>query len=826
MQYNNDCARATFHLPYLTSHAEHLRLCYKFSDSATKSGKSDFGYIQAETQHVEMTESECGTWTAHVDFPAEDVEVEWWYELVGADGTILRKEQDAWRREHLTKGRQLIADSWTEEGIAPIYHHTAFTESLFSPQAGTPCRTLPTGTRARLTLSALPVPRGFRWGILGSAASLGEWQPAEVKPLQRTGVYSWSCPLDITDVRAGFDFKIVLINEASHEDIVWESGNNRHLASVDDAYGAEHVHVICSSPRIDVPRWRGAGVVIPVFSLRSKGSWGIGDFGDLRKMVRWAASVGMRAVQILPVNDTTRSGSWYDSYPYSSTSVFALNPMYLDPREWEQEDFFKPFRAEAERLNRLESLDYESVFGLKDEFVRTLYKYIGARVRAKASYRSFVRENEHWLRPYADFRASQKPGGTPAMHIFTQYLLHEQLSRAHDEARQCGVILKGDIPIGISRDSVPARTPDRRLFNFDGQAGAPPDFFSRDGQNWGFPTYNWEEMAKDGYAWWRRRFENMSRYFDAYRIDHVLGFFRIWEIPIGQHSGLMGHFRPALPLSRDEILGFGFTGDPLALSDAAEHSECEDATDVLFLLDSAQRDRFHPRVCGQWTQKFQALSQDQRDAYNRLYDDFFYYRHNEFWASEAMKKLPTLIAPNEADGRSLLPCAEDLGMVPASVKGVLERLSILSLEIQTMPKTYGVKFADLMQNPYLSVSTFATHDMPPFRMWWEQDEERARAYWHEALHHDGEAPHDATPTLCEEVVRRHLECPSMLCLLALQDWLAIDGKLRRPDSNEQINIPADPSHHWKYRMHLTLEELFAATAFNEHVLALIRKSGR
>lgn len=819
MQHNNDRSRAKFRIPYMTAPREHIRLCYKLRKTSAKPGAT-------ETQHVEMTESEHGVWTADINLPVGEYNIEWWYELIGSNGTTLRREQNPWRSECFTSGIRMLADSWTEDGIAPIYHHTAFTETLFSSQSGTPCSILPSGTRARLTLTALPAPHGYRWGVIGSPESLGAWQTSEVVPLQRTGIYSWSCPLEIADARAGFDYKIVLIDEASRENIIWESGDNRRHESVNEAYGVDQVHVLCSSPRIDTPLWRGAGVVIPVFSLRSKGSWGIGDFGDLRKMVRWAASVGMRAVQILPVNDTTRSGSWFDSYPYSSTSVFALNPMYLDPREWEQEDFFKPFLAEAKRLNKLESLDYESVFGLKNEFIHTLYKYVSARVRAKASYRQFVRENEHWLRPYADFRASQKPGGSAAMHIFTQYLLHEQLSRAHEEARQCGVILKGDIPIGISRDSVPARTPDRRLFNFNGQAGAPPDYFSRDGQNWGFPTYNWEEMAKDGYAWWRRRFANMSRYFDAYRIDHVLGFFRIWEIPTNQRSGLMGHFRPALPLSREEILVFGFTEDPFALSDAAERGADEDPMDVLFLRDSTQRDRFHPRVCGQWTQKFQALSQDQRDAYNRLYDDFFYHRHNEFWASEAMKKLPALIAPNESDGRSLLPCAEDLGMVPASVKGVLERLSILSLEIQTMPKTYGVRFADLTANPYLSVSTFATHDMPPFRLWWEQDEERAAAYWHEALHHDGEAPHDATPMLCEEVVRQHLESPSMLCLLALQDWLAIDGQLRRPDPNEQINMPADPRHHWRYRMHLTLEELVASTAFNEHVLALIRKSGR
>lgn len=862
----NAVARLAVRLPYVARWGEALWLRYRWD-------AGDEGLVA-------MTWSEGHVWEATLDSPgATAAVVSWEYEVRTPDGTavagrLVRREANPLRRLRLVRGTTLVSDSWSEVGVGVIYHHVAFTSCLFSPQNGTPCHSLPSSTRCALHLSALPAPSGLRWGIVGSTPGLGAWDARHAVPLQRTDVYMWSCVLDIAEARAGFDYKIVLIDESNGGHVLWEEGSNRRHSALSDAYAASSVMLLASSPRFpQVPLWRGAGVVIPVFSLRSAGSWGAGDFGDLKTLVRWAAGTDMKAIQILPVNDTTRRGTWEDSYPYSGISVFALHPLYLDPREWAGTELFRQFAVEGERLNALESMDYEGTFRLKHRFLLALYEQEGCRVRARRDFRAFVEQNAHWLRPYADFRAAQELGGTAAFHVFVQFLLHRQLRDAHEEARRSGVILKGDIPIGISRDSVPARV-DPHLFHFDGQAGAPPDDFARDGQNWGFPTYNWEAMAEDGFAWWRSRFAHMGEYFDAYRIDHVLGFFRIWEIPTSQVFGTLGHFRPALPLSEEEIGAFGFTLPPADYAvprfDAATYEGmCQEAgqpldayvvrcgdvsmlrrevgtqrailarvednnvkrvlmhavADVLFLEDKDSPGHYHPRVGAQSTPTFRRLSREMQDAFNRLHDDFFYRRHNAFWAAEAMRKLPAILAPRPGE-RTLLPCAEDLGMVPASVKDVLNTLSVLSLEIQSMPKQYGVRFADLSQNPYLSVTTISTHDMPPLRLWWAQDAERAQAYWHEALGHDGEAPREATSELCEEIVRQHLASPSMLCLLAFQDWLAIDGTLRRTDPDEQINVPADPHHYWRYRMHLTLEQLFAATAFNERLRTLIHAAGR
>ena len=428
----------------------------------------------------------------------------------------------------------------------------------------------------------------------------------------------------------------------------------------------------------------------------------------------------------------------------------------------------------------------------------------------------------------------------------------------------------------MSPCSVDAWT-DGRLFHFDGQAGAPPDFFSRHGQNWGFPTYNWEAMAEDGYAWWRARFSHMARYFDAYRLDHVLGFFRIWEIPTPQLYGVLGCFRPALPLTRDELREAGFALDPDALArptfsratlearlsekeiagffterdgrytlkeDVATQTRvfgrtrskrlrevlCDLCEEVLFIRDTERPDAFHPRILAQSTALYRELPDDQRTAFDRLHEDFFFHRHNAFWAAEAMKKLPAMTGDPlalDAPANLLLPCAEDLGFVPASVPGVLAALHILTLEIQRMPKQPGRRFGRPHDYPYLSVCATGTHDMSPLRFWWLENREQTQAYWQEALGRTGDAPAEATPEVCEAVLADHLDAPSMLCLQAIQDWLAVSPDLRRADpAAEQINDPGNPHHNWAYRLHLPLETLRAATGFTEKLRGLIARSGR
>ena len=602
---------------------------------------------------------------------------------------------------------------------------------------------------------------------------------------------------------------------------------------------------------MDAPEdFRVAGTLIPVFSLRSRRSFGVGDFGDLRQMVDWVATTGQRLLQILPINDTTSSHTWADSYPYSCISVFALHPQYVElgalPALKSEKDR-RRFDKLRQELNGLPQIDYERVNAAKLEYLQLLYEQEGKKTLATADFKAFFADNEQWLVPYAQYCHLRDAYGTGdfsswpdhnqwneddrkvlsnprnkgfkdvAFHYFVQFILAQQLRGVHAYARSRSVILKGDIPIGVARHGCDVWQ-EPRYFNLNGQAGAPPDDFAEDGQNWGFPTYNWDEMLRDGCQWWERRFRSMARYFDAYRIDHVLGFFRIWEIPMPAKSGLLGQFSPALALSRDEIVRAGISLETLKANVAPIIRGGEvPSTNFLFLRDHKNPELFHPRISAQKTDAFQLLSNHEQQAFNALYEDYFYHRNNQFWYEEAMQKLPKLVKATR-----MLCCAEDLGMVPACVKWVMDELDILSLELESMPKEPWVRFGHVENNPRRSVATISSHDTPTLRMWWDEDYERTQDYFNNILHREGPAPHPLPGWLAQDIIQRHLDCPSMLCVIALQDWLAIDEHLRLKDANaERINIPANPNHYWRYRMHLNIEDLKHDKQFTEGIRRMI-----
>ena len=607
--------------------------------------------------------------------------------------------------------------------------------------------------------------------------------------------------------------------------------------------------------------WKAAGTAIPVFSLRSENGFGVGEFNDLKLLVDWAAATGQKVIQLLPVNDTTMTWTWRDSYPYNACSSFALHPQFIHlPSAGVVEDD-EYYRLQKE-LNSLPELDYERVNREKHRFLRMAFEKSGRKTLQTETFKSYVRENSEWLLPYAvycvlrdrfgtaDFTrwriGGHRPGsGTAdcpaaasdysvydretvmsfaAEHredveywYFVQYHLHMQLLESRNYAHSKGVIFKGDLPIGVSRNSADAWM-DRDLFNMDSCAGAPPDAFSTEGQNWGFPTYNWDVMEKDGFAWWKARLGNMSRYFDAFRIDHILGFFRIWEIPLTAKSGLAGHFSPALPYSSKELADLGFD-----MKCRQFPKVCPDRSPgALFIPDPHHRDRWHPCIAARSSAAYAALAPDCRHVFDSLYEDFFYHRHNRFWKESAMRKLPALLSAT-----GMLACGEDLGMIPACVPEIMREYQILSLEIQRMPKKFGERFADPAEYPYYSVCTTSTHDTSTLRAWWEEDREMTRLFWHDMLGEEGDAPDSCTPQICRRIIRMHLDSPSMFSIFPLQDWLSIDGALRLADpSEERINIPSDPHHYWRYRMHLTLESLLRQDGFNSVLREMILSSGR
>ena len=303
----------------------------------------------------------------------------------------------------------------------------------------------------------------------------------------------------------------------------------------------------------------------------------------------------------------------------------------------------------------------------------------------------------------------------------------------------------------------------------------------------------------------------MARYFDAYRIDHILGFFRIWEVPRSEHSAILGYFNPSKPLSEEEISAAGFTFDAIQHTTNAENPK-----DVLFIR-YPYADGYTPRIEGYKTDMFLRLSPEQQSAYMHLHEEFFYRRHNEFWCENAMRRLPALMQSSR-----MLTCGDDLGMIPACVPEVMAQERILSLEIERMPKQMGVAFGDTRHYPYLSVAATSTHDMSTIRGWWREDAALTQRYWSEVLRNAGTAERECSGQTAERIIEREMLSGSMFAILPLQDWLAIDEQLRHQDPDaERINIPADPNHYWRYRMHLTLEQLSSEQEFNKRVRLLV-----
>ena len=802
-----------------------------------------------------------------------------------------------------------LYDHWKAMPEDAYLYSSAFTDCI-NHQAPQEMK-LEMGSKiVRLIVRAPQLRDGERLGVLGADKALGAWDVQKILPMTQHAYNEWVADIDATHLEGShLEFKFVAFRNAKNN-LLWEASMNRTV-DLPEMKAGELVSYELDQAFFALYNRKLAGTQVPVFSLRTRKSAGIGDFGDLKTMIDFVASTGQKVLQLLPINDTTITHTWTDSYPYSCISVFAIHPQYADLHALPELKDAKA-RAEAEKtraeLNALDKIDYEKVNDFKINYLRQIFNQEGEKMMKTAEYKAFFQDTELWLVPYAQYSYLRDKNGTAdfnqwpdhqvwdeaerkvladpktaayknvAFFYFVQFVLDRQMQEAHEHAKAKGVILKGDIPIGVNRNGCDVWT-EPKYFNLNGQAGAPPDDFSANGQNWGFPTYNWFEMLKDGCQWWNRRFKNMARYFDAYRIDHVLGFFRIWEIPVHSVHGLLGQFAPALAMSREEIESYGlhfqedrFTRpfitdwvlDRMFHERAGEVKEkyldrldderyqmkpevdtqrkvealFADVTnekelwlrdglyalisDVLFVRDHTNPGVFHPRISAQLDFIYESLYDNDKAAFNRLYNDYFYRRNNQFWYQEAMKKLPKLVQATR-----MLVCAEDLGMVPDCVPWVMDELKILSLELQSMPKDPSVKFGHLSRNPYRSVCTISSHDMPTLRMWWDENIQRTQEYYNTMLYRQGSAPHPLPGWLASDIISRHLTSPSMLCILSIQDWLATDEALRLPDADaERINIPANPKHYWRYRMHLNIEDLAADKRFVQNITEMISQSGR
>jgi 4-alpha-glucanotransferase len=745
--------------------------------------------------------------------------------------------------------------------------------------------------------------------LYGSSTALGDWNRDAGIALVKEGNW-YTAKVNIPKESFPLYYKYGVYNVKEKQLVGFEQGENRFLFG-----DAANKLTILHDGFVQLPNntWKGTGVAIPVFSLRSKDSFGTGEFTDIKLLADWAKKTGLRMIQLLPVNDTSATHTFLDSYPYSAISAFALHPLYINLEVVAGKKYAtitKALKKKQKQLNELAEVDYEEVIKFKLAALLELYAAQKESFLADDDFLSFFETNKSWLVPYAAFCYLRDKNATSdfskwkiystynkesiqkyvaprarhydqvALQYFIQYHLHLQLKDATDYARKNGIIVKGDIPIGIGRNSCDAWV-NPSLYNMHLQAGAPPDDFAVKGQNWGFPTYNWQKMEEDGFAWWKQRFDSMNKYFDAFRIDHILGFFRIWSIPLDAVEGIMGHFVPDTPIHINEFserniwfvrqrYTMPFVNDAVLYDFFGDHADrvrahflhpdntgqyllndnintqrkveqyfaSLEASDensflqqgllnlisnvILFEKEGSDGTAFHFRFAMDTTASFRHLEWGTQQQLKDLYVHYFYHRQDWAWKKDAMRKLPALKAST-----NMLVCGEDLGMVPPSVPDVMRQLGILSLEIQRMPKDPQRVFFHPNDAPYLSVVTPSTHDMSTLRGWWEEDRSKIQQFFNNELGQWGSAPAFCEAWINRAIVLQHLYSPAMWSVFQLQDLLGMSESLRRSNpADERINMPSNPKHYWRYRMHITIEQLLKEKEFNHDLKLAIHESGR
>lgn len=556
---------------------------------------------QQGNRTVAMSTTDGLTWRCEVEAGMGEQHVDYYYSVRNSCGIKCSEWKTIMHRLDLNANashRFTIVDRWHEIPGDTYLYSSAFTDCV-NRRAKGKVEPLTYKKALRLVVRAPQLHSGSRLALTGKGAALGNWDLKKALPMTEHNYNEWIVDIDgdalnTNEKEVGLgnnnkicsklvhelEFKFVAFSDKGDE--MWETCDNRKLTL--EPLEQNEVRVVALDQSFyALCDEKVAGTLIPVFSLRSEGSFGVGDFGDLKLMVDWMAKTHQRLLQVLPINDSTSTHTWTDSYPYSCISIFALHPQYADLRQLPAlKDKLEADRFEVlrEELNALPQIDYERVNNAKLKYLRLLFEQEGKKVLASKEFKTFFADCERWLAPYAHYcylrdfygtcvfsewpdhkqwnEADRKALSNPkselynkvAFYYYMQFVLDQQMRSAHEYARARGVILKGDIPIGVNRNGCDVWH-EPEYFHLDSQAGAPPDAFSVNGQNWGLPTYNWDRMIADGCEWWVRRFQNMAKYFDAYRIDHVLGFFRIWAIPTDCVGGLLGQFQPALAMSRE-----------------------------------------------------------------------------------------------------------------------------------------------------------------------------------------------------------------------------------------------------------------------------------
>lgn len=745
--------------------------------------------------------------------------------------------------------------------------------------------------------------------LIGDFDAMGNWSINKPVIMSHEEGSCWSAVVDLSKAPSDVHYKYAIYNPEDNQFRYFESGPDRIAPVIKSK--KTFVQISDDFVRVVNNTWKGAGVSLPVFSIRTKGSFGVGDFADIKLLVDWAQKAGLKLIQVLPLNDTIGTHTDADVLPYAAISAFALNPLFLNIPAMGKlpatHPLQKEYKTKQVELNALDLVAFLDVINYKLQYAKEVYLLQKDKFLQNKDFKKFFADNEYWLVPYAAYCVLRDKFGTSdyrqwkdfsnynaqkiaefsspeqphfdevAVNYFIQYQLHVQLLEAASYAHEHGVVLKGDIPIGVNKNSVDTWVaPD--LFHMHMQAGAPPDMFSVKGQNWELPTYNWEEIERTGFDWWKRRFAQMSNYFDTFRIDHILGFFRIWQIPERHVEGIMGHLNPSTPVHVNEFgekglwfdynryckpyitdaILWDFFGEEtpwvkencleledgwiLRLKAAYQSQSSVDKlfnegkitervkwglfdliSNVLFFeVEGSHGTQYYPRIGMDGVRSFRDLDGYTKDRLRELYVDYFYRRQDWAWYKSGMEKLPALKRAS-----NMMICGEDLGMMTPCVTAVMNELGILSLEVQRAPKSNKIEFFHPADAPYLSVVTPSTHDMSTIRGWWEEDRGVTQRFYNSQLGHWGGAPFFCEWWICRDIILQHLYSPAMWAIFQMQDLLGISDSIRRPNPHEErINVPSNSMFSWRYRLHMNMEDLIEKDDFNTDLRNYLIESGR
>lgn len=873
----------------------------------TKMGEKFQILVMEEGHHDQihfMDYTDNGNWTSEVDFFSKNITYK--YQITDEAGNILNEE---FASHHLNFPHNIkefrIFDVWNMKNFPENYLNNKILQNKISGFKPEKVNILKKHTHVFRLEAPLYNPN-WRMVLLGNVEELGNWEWLKTVPMLQTELGVWEAAIEISG-NTFIQYKYGVMDTLSGKVFDVEYGDNR-WAIANSEKNILHIKADHFFRYKSYEMYHAAGVAVPVFALRTENGFGVGEFSDLKKLADWTKETNLGIIQILPINDTTANYTWTDSYPYAAISVYALHPQYLsiDHLEFKlPKNLEKKYQTKKTELNALQLIGYEQMISEKWNFINAVFSENKEQILKDRNFKKFVKDNESWIVPYAAFCVQRDKYNTPnfndwkthkkyiagkiapmfsekskdysavMLHSWVQYQLHLQLKDAIDYTHSLGISVKGDLPIGIYRYSVEAWT-EPELFGMDFQAGAPPDQFTDLGQNWEFPTYNWEAMKADGYQWWKNRFKALEQYFDAMRIDHILGFFRIWRMPISATQGILGYFYPAVPVNMEEFNArniafsydryckpyineqilwdyFGNEKDTIhnhfmnnhfdgtysfkeeydtqrKLKDyfaKNPHDWAEDklislCANVLFLPE--ERDGkyvYHPRFNVQNTDSYKYLSEYGRKAIYDLSLDYFFKRQDGLWYQSAMEKLPVIL-----NSTKMLICGEDLGLVPDCVPEVMDRLAITALKVQRMPSE-NIPFYNPKNASYLNVVTASSHDSSTLRQWWQEDRNMTVKYFKEQLQQKGTAPGELVPELAEIIMKQHLYNDAMLAIFPIQEFLATDYELRNPNlENERINNPAVFPHYWRYRMHLKLEDLKNTEQFNSKIAHWIEDSNR